>query len=163
MVKEALFDILGDRVVGALFLDLYAGSGNIGIEALSRGAAKVVFVDRYTASMGLILENLSSLGIVEGFETYKMDSIKAVWALSRRGASFNIIFIDSPYFSGLGERSLEASAKGKILKDGGVVVLKHHGKDKSPTEVEGLSRTRVSDYGDTHLSFYSASSDGEDP
>jgi len=162
MVKEALFDILGDRVVGALLLDLYAGSGNIGIEALSRGAAKVVFVDRYTASMGLILENLSSLGIVD-FETYKMDSIKAVWALSRRGASFNIIFIDSPYFSGLGERSLEATAKGKILKDGGVVVLKHHRKDNSPTEVEGLSRTRVSDYGDTHLSFYAACSEGEDP
>lgn len=158
-VKESLFSIIGSRAVGTHLLDLYAGSGNIGIEALSRGAAKVVFMDRHPASIDLIVENLGSLGITYGFEIYKRDGIKGIGTLGRKGVLFDLIFIDPPYFRGLGEKSLNTIAESGILKTDGITVLKHHRKENASRVVQGLARTRVCDYGDTLLSFYSATSD----
>lgn len=146
---------MGDRVVEGYFLDLYAGSGNIGIEALSRGAAGVVFVDRHSSSLKLIKENLTSLGVDGEFEIYQRDSIKMVQALGRKDFSFDMIFIDPPYFRGLGEKSIITVAENKILRADGVAIVKHDRKESIPMEINGLKCMRDYDYGDNYLSFYS--------
>ncbi len=148
-VKQALFNILGDKVPGAIFLDLYAGAGGIGIEALSRGAGKVTFVDVSRESLHVIKRNLQQL---EFEDRAQVVLSKAESFLKKTTESYDIVFLDPPYAEDIAS-VLELFGAG-ALSPGAVVVAEHFKKQASPEKVAGLTLSRESRYGDTVLAFY---------
>lgn len=152
--KEALFNILGNRVVGSSFLDLYAGSGQMGIEARSRGAKEVIFIDDHPSAIRLIRTNLSFLHPEEGLKIPRNNVLKAIDNLSKRKKRFDIIFLDPPYESRLAKNTLQALAKSDILKVITLVIAEHHKALNLDKEIGSLERVRQERYGDTVLSFY---------
>jgi len=160
-VKEALFSVLGPRVDGARFLELFAGSGAVGIEALSRGAESVVFVDSSKRSCALIRKNLDELGLREGASVYAMDALKFIPKHGHETGPFGIIFLDPPYHGGLGEKALEklgecaAAEYGcGMLSEDTIIVYEHFKKMMPPDLVGGLSVKKRYTYGDTVISMY---------
>jgi 16S rRNA (guanine966-N2)-methyltransferase len=156
-LRETLFNILAPRIQGARFLDLCAGSGAVGIEALSRGAAHVSFVDRSRKIYALIETNLKLLNV--GDDEHEVVSKEALEFLRKRSkneaVAFDIVFFDPPYamdyeavLDYVGER-----AAGFLAEDG-VVIVEHHRKKDLKEEVGGLKRYRVLKQGDSCLSFY---------
>ncbi len=149
-VREAVFNILGDAVPDAVFLDLFAGTGAMGIEALSRGAARVVFVETNAVCRRILGENLSMLGLRERAEIVGMDAIR--WAQRGLGGA-DIVFADPPYASESAARILEAL--GRSGADGaGYVIIQHGPRVTLPERAGGLVRVRCRTYGDTVLDVY---------
>jgi len=153
-VKEALFNILGNRVVGSSFLDLYAGSGQMGIEALSRGAEEVIFIDNHIASVRLIQENLGLVSSKKVSRIPRNNVLRAIGTLSKEKKRFDIVFLDPPYESRLVKNTLQALAKSDILKITTLVIAEHHKSRNLDKEIGSLERVRQERYGDTVLSFY---------
>ena len=149
-VREALFNILQSRLEGASFLDLYAGVGAVGIEALDHGAAHVLLVEKSPAALRVLRENARSCG--PAARVQQRDAVAAVRSLA--GRQFDIIFLDPPYGKGEVPRSLEALGLACILAPQGVVVAEHHHKDLVPEACGALHRFRREKYGETVLSFY---------
>jgi 16S rRNA (guanine966-N2)-methyltransferase len=157
-LRETLFNVLAPRIEGALLLDLYAGSGAVGIEALSRGAARVVCVERAAPALKVLRANLARLGIGKNFEVYA----GAVGAFLRRGAAdrgFDVVFLDPPYdaeteyAAALG---LLGGAAEAMLSVGAVVIAEHRKKQRLEDRYGALARTRLLQQGDASLSFYEA-------
>lgn len=155
-VKEALFNILAVKIPDARFLDLFAGTGSIGIEALSRGAAWVVFVERSPRAVYLIRENLRRTGMNQKSLVLGQDALAALNLLGRRGERFDVIYIDPPYKKGYETKALRSIAGGYLLAPGGLAVCESDCRDELPEEVDGLVLVRRERYGDTVLSFYRA-------
>jgi 16S rRNA (guanine966-N2)-methyltransferase len=151
-VKEALFNILGEKIGAADFLDLFAGTGGIGIEALSRGANSVVFVDANLASIRLVKRNLQFVSPQDQVRVVHLAVAKAVALLAREKAAFDIIFLDPPFEAGLLDRTVTALWEGSLLKPGGVLVAEHPCKHPAPQPVGGNAQTH--NYGDISLTFY---------
>lgn len=155
-VKESLFNILYGKVSGATALDLFCGSGNLGIECLSRGAARVHFNDLSKDSVGVLKKNLAKL---KGEETYKITSCDYLACLSAADWKYDLIFIDPPYREEYGLPALNAIAARGLLNDGGIVVYE---RDRAfCSRVEGLTLYDERKYGITYLSFFKAEKDGE--
>ena len=125
-VKQALFNILGDRVAGATFLDLYAGAGGVGIEALSRNADRVIFVDAADNAVRFIQRNLESTGFCERARVIQADAGKF---LKKHQGAYDIIFLDPPYGKELPGRALAALHRTGWIADDAVVIVQHHPKD----------------------------------
>jgi 16S rRNA (guanine(966)-N(2))-methyltransferase RsmD len=153
-VKEALFNILATKIPGARFLDLFAGTGGVGIEALSRGAARVVFVEKSSRALSLIRENLRRTGFNERALIYPRDAFAALGLLRRQGESFDIVYVDPPYGKGYELKALALIGKYALILRGGVVVAETDCRDRPPEEVDNLRLFRSERYGDTVLSFY---------
>jgi len=151
-VKEALFSILADRVPGSLFLDLFAGSGGIGIEALSRGALKAVFIEKNFHHIHLLNYNLKTVGFVEKATIINRDVGQSLPFL--RGDRFDLVFMDPPYDRGFENSTLDAIARYNLLRPDGMVVVESSKHTILPSEVIRLRLTRQERYGDTLLSFY---------
>jgi 16S rRNA (guanine(966)-N(2))-methyltransferase RsmD len=156
-LKETLFNILQSAGVieGATFLDLFAGTGSVGIEALSRGAERVVFVESNRKAANLIRSNLKSLNIDEGADVFQEEVADALPMLMNAAEQFDIVFLDPPYaLAGEYGRSLRLLSTGSLLKPHSLVIAEHDkrfepGEDHSP-----LKRYRRLDQGDSALSFY---------
>ncbi|MDX6530625.1 MAG: hypothetical protein QOH41_2915 [Blastocatellia bacterium] len=159
-LRETLFNILAPRIKGARFLDLCAGSGAVGLEALSRGAAHATFVDQSGKMCALIEANLEALTIdgddVEVVNREVTDFLRR--RAKKEAAPFDVIFYDPPYATDyekllnfLGEHEV------KLLGEDGVVIVEHHKKKDLKEEFGGLKRYRVLEQGDSCLSFYQAS------
>jgi 16S rRNA (guanine(966)-N(2))-methyltransferase RsmD len=154
-VRQTLFDILAPRLDGCRFLDACAGSGAVGLEALSRGAARVVLVESDALAVEAIRKNAKLLEAAGGeVEVLRQDARVALAALAQRGRRFDLIYLDPPYESGLYEPMLEAVARGRLMEPGGVTVAEHFKKRALPETISGLSRTRSVRVGDHALSFY---------
>ncbi len=152
-VRESLFEILKNRIEGSKFLDLYCGSGAIGIEALSRGAKSVSFVDNSYNSIKILKKNLSALDILGQsiISIYQKDVLNAV-KLFKEG--FDIIFIDPPYYKEIAKNTLMAISNYDILARNTLIVVETYKKDILPEEVGILKKFRASIYGDTKLEFF---------
>jgi 16S rRNA (guanine(966)-N(2))-methyltransferase RsmD len=125
-VKGALFNILGDRVRGAVCLDGFAGTGSIGLEALSRGASRCVFVDEFYPAIKVLRQNVEKCGAVEKAVVLHREFNRAVIDLAKQGVRFDIVFLDPPYRL-LEERNpLRVLRKRGAVKPGGLVVLRHY-------------------------------------
>jgi len=149
-VKQALFNIIGERVIGASFLDLFSGAGGIGIEALSRGADRVVFVDSSRESLAVIRMNIE----LSGFASRARTALSAAETFLRKPSeSYNIIFLDPPYTDDI-QPLLELISYSGLVKPGGIVVAEHFKKQKSPERAGSLELYREARYGDTVLAFY---------
>ena len=154
-VRQTLFDILAPELPGCRFLDAFAGSGAVGLEALSRGAARVVLVDDSAAAHGAIRENLRSLGDLGGaVQVFRQDARIALAALADAGARFHIVYVDPPYSSTLYEPLLEQVGDTGLLEEEGLVVVEHFHKRVLPETIGRLARTRSVRVGDHRLSFY---------
>jgi 16S rRNA (guanine(966)-N(2))-methyltransferase RsmD len=158
MVKEALFNALAPRLAGAHVLDLFAGAGGLGIEALSRGAAEAVFVEQEAAHCGAIRENLDAARLRAQGMIRRANALTEVAALAKAGRRFDVIVLDPPYGRGLQARALRLIAASDILAPGGVVAAEGHWRD-DPGEVAGLRRLREARYGETGLWFYEKEAD----
>jgi len=152
-VRKAIFDILGGSVDGVKVLDLFAGSGALGLEALSRGALSCVFVDNSRSSVKAIRENLEALAPHAGQVVYA-DSLAAIRRFAGEGTRFDFIFMDPPYYKELAKKSLSLLADCDILSETGVAVIEHSKHAPLPTISGGLKLLRTARYGDTLVSFY---------
>ena len=159
-VKEALFNILGNRVIGSSFLDLYAGSGQMGIEALSRGAREVVFIDNHPSAIRLIHTNLGFLYPEKSLKIPRNNVLRAIGRLSKEKKKSDIIFLDPPYKSRLVKNTLQALAKSGILKITALVIAEHHKSLNLDKEINSLMQIRQERYGNTVLSFYKKAEEG---
>lgn len=154
-VKEAIFNILFD-VRGAAVLDCFAGCGSIGIEALSRGATSAVFVERWGPAAESIRRNLEHTRLAENARVLLMPVARAIPALAREGARFDLLFVDPPYEQGLVNPTLAALAASDLIADEARIVVEHHPKE--PAEAPpGLSLTETRKYGQTRISFLNRS------
>ena len=152
-VKKSLFDIL-HPVTGKSFLDLFAGSGNVGLEALSRGARFSIFVERDVRLVEAIRKSLVQIGFSERAEVIAADAGRGLWHLVQKGTRFDILFADPPYDEGLARETLQWLGKGDVLTENGIVVLQHSVREKlegSQAQVLVIADQRR--YGDTILSF----------
>jgi 16S rRNA (guanine966-N2)-methyltransferase len=159
-LRETLFNVLAPRMHGAAFLDLYAGSGAVGIEALSRGATRVVFVERAPAAIRMLRANLAGLGLTEGFRI-AAGSVSAYLRNPGVGPCFDVVFLDPPYDAAseyaatlemLGGPAASATA------DGALVIAEHRRKELLQDRYGQLQRTRLLKQGDAALSFYARTS-----
>jgi 16S rRNA (guanine966-N2)-methyltransferase len=158
-LRETLFNVLGPGVAGSRFLDLFAGTGAIGIEALSRGAAEVVFVENHPPAAALIRRNLASLGINTGATVLVVDAHRALEKLASRQkravARFDFIFLDPPYAAAKDySRVLEFLGSADLLASSSIVVAEHRRSFALPEAAGALLRYRVLKQGDAALSLY---------
>lgn len=150
-VRQAIFNILGDRIIDAIFLDLYAGTGAVGIEALSRGAEKVFFVDDNSLRISIIKELVEKFGFKDRAKVVKD---RASNFIKKSESVFDIIFVDPPYASGELDIILPLIDEGSILGDNGVVIAEHSSKKKLISEIGILRLIKTYKYGDTSLTLY---------
>jgi 16S rRNA (guanine966-N2)-methyltransferase len=156
-LRETLFNILAPYVEGVRFLDLCAGSGAVGIEALSRGAVHATFVDRSRKMCGLIESNLDMCRVPEDeTEIYNTEAVDFLrQALTRKLAPWDIVFFDPPYKDDyLTALELLGTHTEEFLRPDGMVVVEHHHKNQLPGIIAGLERSRIVKQGDSALSFY---------
>ncbi len=152
-VKESLFAILGGRVIDAAVADLFAGTGNLGLEALSRGAASAVFVDISPASIAVIRENAARTGLGSRAEILCLDALVAVDRFVRAGRTFDLIFCDPPYNRGLAAAILRKIDAGNILRPGGTVIIEHSRHEQLPDNLTSIFASRSERYGETLVSL----------
>jgi 16S rRNA (guanine(966)-N(2))-methyltransferase RsmD len=153
-VKEALFNILGNSVLDCSFLDLFAGSGNIGIEALSRGAASAVFVENNYKNLLVIKENLHITGLSDKARLIRGEVAAVLSGLGIENQVFDIIFLDPPYLKDYERETLAAIARHRLLKPDGRVIVESSKNQHLPRNAGDLEVFRQEKYGDTVLSFY---------
>ncbi|MFH1459300.1 MAG: 16S rRNA (guanine(966)-N(2))-methyltransferase RsmD [Candidatus Omnitrophota bacterium] len=156
-VRKAIFDILGDFIIKKNVLDLFSGSGALGLEALSSGAESVTFVEKNQFFVKVIKENAKNLVLGKNTQVFGCDVFEALNILARKKISFEIIFIDPPYYRDLAKKCLLEISKYDIVHPLGIVVAEHHKKDELPENCNSLTRWKYKKYGDTFVSFYSYS------
>jgi 16S rRNA (guanine(966)-N(2))-methyltransferase RsmD len=155
-VREALFDVLGARVEGCAFLDVCAGSGAVGIEALSRGARHAVFLERDPRALRLIRDNLRTAIWRGTHEIIPGDAGRCLALLAARGARFQVVFLDPPYDAPRIDALI--AAIGRLLDPGGVLVVEHRSRGGIDLAAEAgpLRRRRTYRHGDTSLTLLAA-------
>jgi 16S rRNA (guanine(966)-N(2))-methyltransferase RsmD len=154
-VKEALFNILPHDLSGKKVLDLFAGTGNLSIEALSRGAEEAVLVDASSEAAEVIGKNLLTLQFAAKSRVLNASVFKTMRMLARRGEKFDLIFIDPPYDKELVGETLKAIAKEELLEESGTAVAEHSVREKVDERYGTLALADQRRYGDTRLSFFS--------
>jgi 16S rRNA (guanine(966)-N(2))-methyltransferase RsmD len=153
-VKEALFNILSSRTADGCFLDLFAGSGAVGIEALSRGARRAVFVELDRKAVKVIRENLDNVGFSGQADVYAVDILRALDLLERKAEKFDIIFLGAPYDSPELEKGLIKLGAGALVAASGLIIAEHRKQHLLAQEYGSFHAFREAKYGETVLTFY---------
>ncbi len=155
-VRLALLDALAPRLPGAHLLDLFAGAGGVGLEALSRGAVHVTFVERDAAAVAALRRNVETLGVAERVRVLPTDARRALDRLAAERATFDLVFLDPPYETDLAHATLARLGAGDLTPPGAVVVAQHPTK-RAPTPAVGVLRAfRTRRFGETTLTFFRA-------
>lgn len=155
-IRKSLFDILSRKVVNATFLDLFAGNGTVGLEALSRGAQKAVFVDNDPRCIKIIQQNLENFRYLDKAELWQVDVLRRLPDRYK----FDLIFVGVPYkdinkvMLSLTEPTLQAIDRAGILEQSGWIIVQHHKTEKVPEQCGSFTQFRQKKYGDSCLSFY---------
>ena len=152
-VKEAIFDILQDTVQEQKVLDLFAGTGALGIEALSRGAERAVFVEGSARSRIVLSKNIEACRLQEQAEVLSREVQAAIKILEERGETFDLIFLDPPYGKGLARKTLKTLSRGSVLAPEALIVAEHSPSENldSTPPLERIDQRR---YGSTLVSFF---------
>jgi 16S rRNA (guanine966-N2)-methyltransferase len=154
-LRETLFNVLGPSVEDALFVDLYAGTGAIGIEALSRGARRVLLIESSPKATGLIRDNLAALEIRSGFEVIGADALVGLQKIADRHLVADFFFLDPPYEKVEEHlRALEFLDRSRLIAPEGLVIVEHASRMEVPRQLDRLACTRQVEQGDATLSFY---------
>ena len=152
-VKEAMFHMIGPYFDGEHVLDLFAGTGGLGIEALSRGAGQAVFVDIDPKAAETVRANIAAAK-VEGAEVYRSDAMRALKALARRGRSFDLIFLDPPYRMRKADEYLLFMERHGMVREGAKAVIEHDASTAYPETCGRFVLAKRAEYGDTAVSIY---------
>jgi 16S rRNA (guanine966-N2)-methyltransferase len=167
-LRETLFNVLGANVEGSVFVDCFAGTGAVGIEALSRGAQRVIFIEKHPQTAGLIFANLKSLGIEPGTsmgdgtaetEILTTNAGKGLLRLVSQNVRADFLFADPPYAeAGMCVKALERAtaleSAGKLLAENSTIVIEHATRVATPETIARFRRARILKQGDSTLSFY---------
>lgn len=157
-VKEALFSIIQSRVADADVLDLFAGSGQIGIEFLSRGAGSVIMVEKAGSALGVIRSNLEKVHAADdsSCRIFRGSYLKALETFAQEGRSFDIIFMDPPYRMAheAAKEAADLISRNHLLRDGGILIVEHSSELPFVTDVINLKFTRSCSYGLSMLTFF---------
>jgi len=151
-LRETLFNILAARMPGARVLDAYAGTGAVGIEALSRGASHVTFVEQDRRAQALVVENLARCGVADGYAIIRASVARACKAFA--AGEFDIVFLDPPYADDASRVQSVLECVAAATADAGLVVLEHARKRPAPDPGGRLVRSRVVEAGDSALTFF---------
>lgn len=151
-VREAIFSIIGSAVAGSEVLDLFAGTGAMGLEALSRGASRAIFVDQSRHAVQLIRFNVELCQVPDRVRVIHGSVNQVIRRLAAQREAFDLIFIDPPY----GKSSIQQSLLilGEVVRSGTIVVAEHGSRDPLPVQIQEWSQTEERQYGDTTVSFY---------
>jgi len=158
-LRETLFNVLGPNVAGSRFLDIFAGTGAVGIEAISRGAKEVVFIENHAPAAVLIRRNLESLAITNGAQVLPLDALRGLERLAARHkpteAPFDFVFVDPPYAEKEHyDRVLGFLGAASFLSQGSLVIAEHRRTHELPQRIGRLLQTRILRQGDAALSFF---------
>lgn len=148
-IKEAVFQIMGPFFAGGTCLDLFAGSGSLGIEAISRGMERAVFVDRSPKAVHIIKNNLRNLNIAEQAEVYRTDAFRAIQAAAKRGLQFDLVLLDPPYKKADYGKLIEQMFKSSLIRKEAMIYCEHDPSDHMPDEMQGLEMIKRTDYSKT--------------
>lgn len=154
LVRKALFDILRQVVPESNFLDLFAGTGSVGLEALSRGADRATFVDRFSEATKLINKNLEKLDYTSSANVYQMKVEAAIDKFDARDRRFDLVFLGPPYDKGLSDETLDLLGQKKVAKSGSVVAVEVFFKNDLDDSYGNLGKIKESEYGQNKLVFY---------
>ncbi|HEY3376837.1 MAG TPA: 16S rRNA (guanine(966)-N(2))-methyltransferase RsmD [Armatimonadota bacterium] len=155
MVRETLFNMLAPLLPEASFLDLFAGCGSVGLEALSRGAASATFVESARPALDCLRANIETLGVAGQTSVLPYPVLRALEQLTQQGESFDIIFLDPPFHdSSAYQQVLDALAPVEVLAPDGLIIAQHGPRVKVPEQCPPFTRYRQRDIGDNVLSFY---------
>ncbi|MDQ6419304.1 16S rRNA (guanine(966)-N(2))-methyltransferase RsmD [Paenibacillus sp. LHD-117] len=153
-VKEAIFSMIGPYFDGGAALDLFAGTGGLGIEAWSRGVERVVFVDREKISIDIIRHNVAAAGAERAAEIYRNDAERALKVLAKRSLKFDLVFLDPPYRMTTMDQLMTEMAEKDMLEPDAVVVVEHDAEVDYPEELVSFRQIRQAKYGDTAVTIY---------
>jgi 16S rRNA (guanine966-N2)-methyltransferase len=153
-LRESIFNILADCVADAVVLDLFAGTGSFGIEALSRGAASAVFVDKHSQAIKALDRNISACSLQERCVVVRRDVVRGLTFLKSMSQAFNLVFVDPPYDRGLVNRTLHLLDRAQCTSQRAVIVIEHSFHEAAPEMVAGLRRIDQRQHGKTLVSFY---------
>ena len=156
MIKESLFNIWQEQVKSARFLDLFAGSGSIGIEALSREAKEVVFVEKNRSAVSIIRKNLALCQFQTGWSVYQDDVFQRLKKLSKDGQKFDIVYIDPPFtVKGIFQPVMNALSDSSVLSDQGIAAIRTRREMELPDVIGSLKKFRLKSYDISSIHFYS--------
>ena len=153
-VKEAIFSIIAGNLEDAVCVDLFAGTGNLGLEALSRGAEKCYFADNSRESLALIKRNIAMCRAEEWSVVIPGDFEKVLTRLGEKGEKIDISFLDPPYKKGLYERCFELIREHELLAEEGIIIAEHNVRDKLAEELSGFEMIKERTYGTVAISIY---------
>ncbi len=151
-LRETLFNILAPRIAGARVLDAYAGTGAVGIEALSRGASRVTFVESDRRAQVLVAQNLAHCGVADGYAIIRARLDRACKSFG--AGEFDVVFMDPPYAEPADRVAAALACAAHAVAEGGVVIVEHSRKQPPPDTAGRLARTRVVESGDSALTFF---------
>jgi 16S rRNA (guanine966-N2)-methyltransferase len=158
-LRETLFNILAPQVGGSRFLDICAGSGAVGIEALSRGASEATFIDNSRRACSAIEANLQALGVGREATVIRSDAVAALKRLAEASEQFDIIFFDPPYASDIYRAVMLKLAASALLSDNAIVIAEHRAKTPPESNYGGLKMRREVKQGESALAFYAMGDD----
>jgi 16S rRNA (guanine966-N2)-methyltransferase len=153
-VKESVFNMIGPYFNGGSALDLYAGTGGLGIEALSRGMDRCIFVDANRRAVTVVRDNLSSTGLKEQAEVFCNDANRALKALIKRELSFDVVFLDPPYAEQEIESQIAIMDVHSLLHEGSLVVAEHSSADILPENIGSVVKIKETEYGQTTITVF---------
>lgn len=153
-LKKALFDIIAPELPGAVVVDLFAGAGALGLEAISRGASHVVFVERRKSAVAAIESNLEKLGVADQAEVLQGEATKALHHLSQQSEWVQLVLLDPPYHARVYDAVMNRLDETSILASDGLVIAEHHHKRDLEEAYGRLRRYRVVRAGESCLTFY---------
>lgn len=154
-VKGAIFNILNNKVVEASVLDMFSGTGNLGLEALSRGASRCIFIEKEQKAFQILKKNITSLGFEEICEMYHQDAYIAIEKIKKRGLKLDIIFLDPPYGRQMVIKAIEEISRLDILDYNGIIISEYDEKDNLPDKIGKIEAYRTEKYGRTKVTFWS--------
>lgn len=153
-VKESLFNMISPYIMDSNVLDLFAGTGSLGIECLSRGAQRCVFVDVSKESISIIKSNITKARVENESIVLNLDFKDAISKLKVQKNKFDVIFMDPPYYKNMFIDALEKIDNADLLEEEGIIVIEHDSKENFPEKIERLEKHKVKKYGNTTLTFY---------
>lgn len=153
-IKEAIFSIIFDKIEGAVFLDLYSGTGNMSFEALSRGVKRAIMIEKDSEALRVIIQNVERLNLNEVCRAYKNDVKRAIEILSNKGEKFDLIFMDPPYKENLTTETLEKISLFNILNEDGIIICEHSSHEILADEIGEFIKFDERDYNRKVISMY---------
>lgn len=153
-VKEAVFNVLGNRTIDASFLDLFAGTGNMGIEAISRGCSLAVFVEKDRKAVQVIKDNLLNCNIMDRALIFHLDCIKALKIIKKENIKFNLVYLDPPYKMEIIKEVLEYLVDLQLLHEDAIVMAETSVETQLTPVCKNLHMVKESKYGDIKITYY---------